>query len=147
MPPARTYTETGWWVYALLGLAAVLMLTLASAEQDMLVFVIVCVLALSGYCFGRITVKIDAEAISVWLGPGICRCHVPLTTIRNAERTRLGRYPRLGLIHIRGGKCYTVGERDALALTLESGETIFIAIRQRDAILRQISAHAGNLAS
>lgn len=132
------HTEHGPWLYGLLALAAVLCLVLAPRNELWLAAIAVAILGLSAFCFGRINFVLRRSGLTVSLGPGILSRYVPYSSIATAQCVRLGIYPRLGVIRVRGATCYTVGSRQALQLGLTSGDTLLVAMRACPNLLREL---------
>jgi hypothetical protein len=86
------------------------------------------------YNFSSLTVKVDAEKVLLFFGPGFISRAIPIETIDNVCVVRNAFWMGLGIHFIRGGTIYNVSGLDGIEITLKSGRLVRIGSDAPDAL-------------
>jgi hypothetical protein len=90
------------------------------------------------FMFGSLTVKVDAEQVLLFFGPGFPSRSFPLEQIDEVRVVRNELWMGLGIHFIRGGTIYNVSGLDGVELSLRDGRLARIGTDEPVALARAI---------
>jgi hypothetical protein len=96
------------------------------------------ILAIPGFLFSSLTVKVDLERVLLFFGPGFPRRSFPLAQISTVRVVRNALWMGLGIHFIRGGMIYNVSGRDGVEITLKNGSLARIGTDEPAALAQAI---------
>ncbi len=104
-------------------------------------------LAVGWLLFWRLVVVVDEEQVQLRFGIGLIRRSFPLGEITNVEAVRTPWYSGWGIRRVRNGWLYKVAGRNALEVTLTSGERHLIGSDEPNRLGRAILRTRGHWTS
>lgn len=134
------HKQLGSAMLILVGIPVVILIPTAPLPPGLCVITILLAVMV---IFRSMTVRVDAEQVTLHFGPGVFRRAFPIRQIRAARVVRNPLWYGLGIHFIPGGMIYNVSGLGGVELVMENGGRIRIGSDEPDALLRAIEEAKG----
>ena len=138
------HTQTGWAIIvALIAVAAVTPLLVATIDDGPLPLVFVAVILLLMAMFATLTIVVDDRHLGFHFTFGLIRKRIALADIRHYKAVRNPWYYGWGIHLYPGGVLYNVSGFQAVEVLLKGGKRLRIGTDEPDAVVRAIEGVIG----
>ena len=153
MPPIYEHRQPGKAIVTLILLPLIpfsIAIALVARRETLLpLSILLAFMLLTAWIFSSLTIRVDAQEVQFFFGPGVFRRRIPLDSISGVRVVRNAAWMGLGIHFIRGGLIYNVSGLDGIEIDLAGGKRVRVGSDEPEAAaaaIQEALARAGGRA-